>query len=251
MSDKPYRTGSSQLLSVSEVVGINVRAARLARGWGHDRLAHETKRRGYQIPATNLKEIERPRGDDGKKRKVFVDDLVLLALALGVAPLALLAPPPGTWLADRDGKALVDNLSLLGFVDDPVENYPVGGSLLVHGPWEEGWGEPGWTFKTPDDLAAVKRWEKEVWVRGADDPDLPTQEELDRLHEEAIEWPERERLLDEGIRYLPMEDQFNLDLVRGLWGWSGIDEAWRLDNKPLDLLRKWVEKERTRPRRFP
>jgi transcriptional regulator with XRE-family HTH domain len=232
------------LVTMSGVVGTNVRAARQARGWTQDRLVLEISRRGGSISKSSLTRIE-PGDATGTQKSVSVDELVQLGLALGVAPLVLLCPPPGVDIAAPKGEALLDDYSLLGFVRAREQNMRVIGAVLVHGPWEDEWG-PSEGFPTDDDLRAVKAWEKETWRRASMIPGLYSQNELDRLHEEAIEWPERERLIEQAIRLLPSELQWQLDLVKGLWELAEFEDGWRLDQRTNQQLRQWIDANSTK-----
>lgn len=82
--------------SVSDVVGGRVRQLRLERGWKTpQQLAERCEEVGAQDLTTNsLYALESGRRDaDGRRRRrVAVDELVALAYALEVSPLALLLP---------------------------------------------------------------------------------------------------------------------------------------------------------------
>ena len=72
---------------VSRRVVANVKRLRNERSWSLDRLSEELRRVGRPILPTGLSRLERG------SRRIDVDDLVGLALALDVAPIALLLPP--------------------------------------------------------------------------------------------------------------------------------------------------------------
>jgi transcriptional regulator with XRE-family HTH domain len=76
----------SDLGPIGENVAKAVRRFREARGLSYAELARRLADIGREIPPLGLRRIE------GGDRKVDVDDLVALALALDVAPLALLLP---------------------------------------------------------------------------------------------------------------------------------------------------------------
>ncbi|MEU3340695.1 helix-turn-helix transcriptional regulator [Streptomyces sp. NPDC006668] len=71
----------------SRHVAANVKRLREARGLSTTRLAAAVEELGQSIPATGITRIEKG------QRRVDSDDLVALALALNVAPIALLLPP--------------------------------------------------------------------------------------------------------------------------------------------------------------
>lgn len=81
---------------VSRHVAANVLRFRTARGLSTTRLAATLKEIGHSIPATGITRIEKG------ERRVDTDDLVALALALNVSPVALLLPPT------EDSETLVD-----------------------------------------------------------------------------------------------------------------------------------------------
>ncbi|WP_374967817.1 helix-turn-helix domain-containing protein [Terrabacter sp. BE26] len=70
----------------SETVRANIETFRLARGLTYAELSRELERRGHPIPPLGLRRIE------AGERRVDVDDLTALALALRVTPDALLFP---------------------------------------------------------------------------------------------------------------------------------------------------------------
>ena len=70
----------------SETVRANIETFRLARGLTYAELSRELERRGHPIPPLGLRRVE------AGERRVDVDDLAALALALGVTPNALLFP---------------------------------------------------------------------------------------------------------------------------------------------------------------
>lgn len=71
---------------VSRHVAANVLRFRTERGLSTTRLAAALKEIGHSIPATGITRIEKG------ERRVDTDDLVALALALNVSPVALLLP---------------------------------------------------------------------------------------------------------------------------------------------------------------
>lgn len=88
--------------STARTVADNVRRLRVARGLSLRALAAELTRAGRPLSADALNKIENgrtlePGAEEPKQiRRVDVDDLVGLALALRVSPLALLMPWAGT-----------------------------------------------------------------------------------------------------------------------------------------------------------
>ncbi|MFJ7242362.1 hypothetical protein ACIQWB_35285 [Streptomyces olivaceus] len=74
-------------------------AVRKARGWAMPRLREEMASQGRHLPATGVIKTE------SGERRVDVDDLVALALALNVSPLTLLLPDSWSeedvWLTER------------------------------------------------------------------------------------------------------------------------------------------------------
>jgi transcriptional regulator with XRE-family HTH domain len=81
---------TSDLGPTGEHVARAVRTFREARHLGYAELSRRLTKQGRTIPPLGLRRIE------AGERRVDVDDLVALALALDVAPVALLLP------ADRD-----------------------------------------------------------------------------------------------------------------------------------------------------
>jgi transcriptional regulator with XRE-family HTH domain len=71
----------------SETVRQNVTRLRKAAGMSYAELSRELDRRGHAIPPLGLRRIE------SGERRVDVDDLMALALALDVNPHAVLLPP--------------------------------------------------------------------------------------------------------------------------------------------------------------
>ncbi len=88
----------SDLGPTGEHVALKVRTFREARHLGYAALSRRLGELGRKIPPLALRRIE------AGERRVDVDDLVALALAFDVAPVALLLP------TDRDGfRCLVAN----------------------------------------------------------------------------------------------------------------------------------------------
>lgn len=72
---------------ISRYTAANLLRLRTARGLSTTRLASALKGIGHSIPPTGITRIEKG------ERRVDVDDLVALAVVLGVSPTALLLPP--------------------------------------------------------------------------------------------------------------------------------------------------------------
>lgn len=70
----------------SKTFGEQVRAVRERKGWTQDRLCAELEKLGEPMDRATVARIE------AGKRGVSVDDLMLFALALGVAPVYLVLP---------------------------------------------------------------------------------------------------------------------------------------------------------------
>ena len=78
----------SDLGPIGEHVTHTVRKFRKARGLSYAELSRRLADMGREIPSLGLRRIE------SGERRVDADDLVALALALDVTPLALLLPSP-------------------------------------------------------------------------------------------------------------------------------------------------------------
>jgi transcriptional regulator with XRE-family HTH domain len=75
----------------SEVVGRRVQEARKHRGWSREELAARTRELGAEVSPASVFNLETGRtvGRAGRRRAVSVDELMVLAAALEVAPLFL------------------------------------------------------------------------------------------------------------------------------------------------------------------
>jgi transcriptional regulator with XRE-family HTH domain len=82
MTGKQLPSGPTSL-----TVRANIALLRSERGLTYAELSRELERRGHPIPPLGLRRIE------AGERRVDVDDLMALALSLGVNPHALLLPP--------------------------------------------------------------------------------------------------------------------------------------------------------------
>jgi transcriptional regulator with XRE-family HTH domain len=83
----PLKSKAAGWGPVSRYVADNLVRLRKARGLSTTRLAAELKEIGHSIPATGITRIEKG------ERRVDVDDLAALAVALKVSPTAFLLPP--------------------------------------------------------------------------------------------------------------------------------------------------------------
>ena len=83
---------------VGDVVATQVRKYRLRREWSIRQLAEECAKLGApQLTSASLGNIERGQDQDAKRKRrdVTVEELMVLARALGVAPLLLMVPLEG------------------------------------------------------------------------------------------------------------------------------------------------------------
>lgn len=84
-------TASAQ--PASEVVGARVKKLRKERGWTVRQMVEECRALGWEITSAQVENIEGVRREGrGATRRVSVDEVITLAWALGVAPIALLFP---------------------------------------------------------------------------------------------------------------------------------------------------------------
>ncbi|MEV8272691.1 helix-turn-helix transcriptional regulator [Microbacterium sp. NPDC077184] len=86
MSDQNSRERRNPIGPTTRTVGENVRRVREASRLTQAQLATRLAENGHPIPVSSIGRIE------SGGRRVEVDDLVALAIALGVGPLALLLP---------------------------------------------------------------------------------------------------------------------------------------------------------------
>ncbi|MFF0597865.1 helix-turn-helix domain-containing protein [Streptomyces antibioticus] len=80
-------------MKVSRAVGANIRRLRVAQGLSVTALASMLRGRGRPTHPAVLTRIETGQHESGSLRAVTVDELVAIAEALGVAPVALLNGP--------------------------------------------------------------------------------------------------------------------------------------------------------------
>jgi transcriptional regulator with XRE-family HTH domain len=82
---------------VGERVAGRIRFYRKGKGWSVEALSAECARRGApQLTQAALWNIERRATTGRRQRPVAVEELLVLAEALGVPPLLLVAAPPST-----------------------------------------------------------------------------------------------------------------------------------------------------------
>lgn len=86
MSTPPKRERRNPTGPTAETVGINVQRVRTDLGMTQNELASALANNGHPIPVSSIGRIE------SGHRRVEVDDLMALAIALNVSPLALLLP---------------------------------------------------------------------------------------------------------------------------------------------------------------
>ncbi|MFF9494242.1 helix-turn-helix domain-containing protein [Streptomyces flaveolus] len=87
-------TGRIELASTGRTVAANVKRLREAQRLTLRALSARLKEMGRPLSADALNKIENGASDEPRQvRRVDVDDLVALAVALGVHPTALLLPP--------------------------------------------------------------------------------------------------------------------------------------------------------------
>lgn len=77
---------------IAVTVGRNVRTMRQWRGWTLRELEARTQQLGHHIDLSTLSLIENGHGPRGQHRPVTVDQLAVLARALGIAEQDLLLP---------------------------------------------------------------------------------------------------------------------------------------------------------------
>lgn len=89
---------------VSRHVVENIRRLREGKGWSYPRLSEEMTRAGRPILSTGLHRLE------NGKRRIDVDDLTGLALALDVSPITLLMPFTARGTAELTPEVTADAL---------------------------------------------------------------------------------------------------------------------------------------------
>ncbi|MFJ8628116.1 helix-turn-helix domain-containing protein [Kitasatospora sp. NPDC093550] len=115
-------SGSPPTLSVSDAAALRLKQARNRRGWTVKDLAARCAEAGAEkLTAAALANIETGRRDDNgvRRRELSVDEVVLLAAVLDVAPIHLLGLPdnaePGTQLQLTPQLALSDGSLILAW----------------------------------------------------------------------------------------------------------------------------------------
>lgn len=110
-----------------DTVADNIRRIRVSLGMNLRDLAESLRANGHPIAHSGLSKIE------NKTRRVDVDDLMALAVALGVTPLALLLPASRSphdlievsgWGSERAGDAWGYALGITELVDDLPHDAP-------------------------------------------------------------------------------------------------------------------------------
>jgi hypothetical protein len=74
----------------TELIAQNIQRIRLERGLGYGAVELLTEEAGFRIPSTVLRRTEKC------ERHVTVKDLLVLAAVLGVSPMDLMLPLPGS-----------------------------------------------------------------------------------------------------------------------------------------------------------
>jgi transcriptional regulator with XRE-family HTH domain len=97
----------------------NVRRFRRSRGLGYAELSRRLTDLGREIPPLGLRHLE------AGARRVDVDDLVALAIALRVSPLALLLPLEPSRLVERGDRLPADRIWMWGHGHYPLSGDPV------------------------------------------------------------------------------------------------------------------------------
>lgn len=87
--------GPLEAVTPVQALASRVREVRTARGWSAHELAQRCDALG--MPALDRSTIASV--ESGRRQRVGVDELLVLALALGVAPVHLLVPPSEQWYA--------------------------------------------------------------------------------------------------------------------------------------------------------
>ncbi len=143
-----------------QALARRVREARTARGWSAQQVADRCARLGMpELDRSTIANIE-----IGRRKRVGVDEWLVLSLALGVAPVHLLVPLTEEWYAIAPGHLT--------------------GSSRVR-PWIRGdYGIAGLGLdSSSDDLTSYRAQRPdEEWTP----PPVPTPEELERQREERV-----------------------------------------------------------------
>lgn len=114
-----------QPLTPGQAIARRVREARKARGWSAQQLAERCADLGMpELDRSTIANIE-----NGRRQRVGVDELLVLALALGVAPVHLLVPLHEEWYAVTPehitGASRVRQWVRGNYPIPPIQNDPV------------------------------------------------------------------------------------------------------------------------------
>jgi transcriptional regulator with XRE-family HTH domain len=152
---QPSKAAGRPLGATGEAVRKNIRRIRDGQGISAPKLSANLKKLGRSIPPLGISRIES--GD----RRVDVDDLVAIALALGVSPISLLLPGmPG---ADDPGA----DVEVTG-VDHSVRAV----ELWIWLKADAIAGPPSWASPRPlFEANGIPAWEWARWSRGDDGDD--------------------------------------------------------------------------------
>lgn len=153
MSDQQHRRIPTDLGPTGETVRSNVRRLRMNSGLSAVALAQLLTDHGRPHSQNSISRIE-----TGKKR-VDVDDLVALAVVLGVAPTTLLLPPTAEGRTELTGA----------------------GEVSAHDAWR--WADGQWPLKASREPEALRRDLMEFHLRARPEGIAPYQEV-----EGAVRW---------------------------------------------------------------
>ena len=155
---------------------------------------------------------------------------MLLALAVGAAPLVLLAPPRLSYIVREKGGAPLP---------DAIGNDKMRGTVVTHGPWDDGY-----------DMDELNEWQANVWSEASAPLVYIAQEWLDEnygTNEEGYwAWV---RLLKQATAYLPDEIKEKLEAANGDWDVADIPQGWRVNLWQPPQIEKYVADERARRRK--
>ncbi len=148
-------------MTMAEVVGQNVRRIRLDRDLSQEDLRLRLEEQGVKLSRPTVAQLELG------KRPTTVDELLALALALGVAPHLLLYPPRPPLVLDPDKGVKV------GLADDTA----ISGFLLA-----------GWIWD-PDrhrSLNAADQSERRLLLEAMDAADRLSDEQVEQITESTL-----------------------------------------------------------------
>ena len=118
--DEKARERRNPIGATARIVGANVKRLRMEIGATQNDLAETLRLNGHPIPVASIGRIE------GGQRRVEVDDVMALAVALGVSPLAILLPNT------RSAQDLVETTGAAQHPADLVWRWAVAGI-----PWDD------------------------------------------------------------------------------------------------------------------